>query len=223
MISRFEEIKRLFEEFDSAVEGEINLFMIGGGVLLFHGLKPATKDIDLVVETGAEFFECERALKNIGFETKLPSPHYKHFNLSQIFTRGDFRIDLFNKRVCKGFSLSSSMANRALKEVSMANIALFLCSLEDIFLFKTMTEREGDLSDCIALAKMGLDWNAMIAELKLQVSGNDIWITWVAERLELLQERGLIIPIMAEVAEMVEKYYSQLEQKQKNQTYRQLR
>ena len=87
--------------------------------------------------------------------------------------------------------------------------------MEDIFLFKTMTEREGDLSDCIALARMGLDWNAMIAELKHQVSGNDIWITWVAERLEILQERGLIIPIMAEVAEMVEGYYNKLEKTMK--------
>ncbi|MBU2638199.1 MAG: hypothetical protein KJ955_04450 [Nanoarchaeota archaeon] len=211
MISRFEEIKRLFEEMDFAVSGKVHFFMIGGGVLLFHGLKPATKDIDLVVKTEAEFVECEKALKKIGFETKLPGSDYNHFNLSQIFIREDFRIDLFSKKVCKGFSLSSSMAKRALKEVSMANITLFLCSMEDIFLFKTMTEREGDLSDCIALARMGLDWNAILAELKHQVSGNDIWITWVAERLELLQERGLIIPIMAEVAEMVEGYYNKLE------------
>ena len=215
MISRFDEIKRLFEELDSAVSRKVHFFMIGGGVLLFHGLKPATKDIDLVVATEEEFVECGNALKKIGFETKLPDSDYKHFNLSQVFTRNDFRIDLFNKRVCRGFSLSSPMAKRALKEVSMANIALFLCSMEDIFLFKTMTEREGDLSDCIALARMGLDWNAMIAELKHQVSGNDIWITWVAERLEILQERGLIIPIMAEVAEMVEGYYNKLEKTMK--------
>ena len=215
MISRFEEINRLFEELDSAVSGKVHFFMIGGGVLLFHGLKPATKDIDLVVATEEEFVECGKALKKIGFETKLPDSDYHHFNLSQIFIRDDFRIDLFNKRVCRGFSLSSSMAKRALKEVSMANIALSLCSIEDIFLFKTMTEREGDLSDCIALARMGLDWNAMIAELKHQVSGNDIWITWVAERLEILQERGLIIPIMAEVAEMVEGYYNKLEKTMK--------
>ena len=125
MISRFEEINRLFEELDSAVSGKVHFFMIGGGVLLFHGLKPATKDIDLVVATEEEFVECGNALKKIGFETKLPDSDYKHFNLSQVFTRNDFRIDLFNKRVCRGFSLSSPMAKRALKEVSMANIALF--------------------------------------------------------------------------------------------------
>ena len=106
------------------------------------------------------------------------------------------------------------MAKRALREVSMANITLFMLYGRHI-LFKTMTERDGDLSDCIALARMGLDWNAMIAELKHQVSGNDIWITWVAERLEILQERGLIIPIMAEGAEMVEGYYNKLEKTMK--------
>ncbi|MDI6738009.1 MAG: hypothetical protein QME12_05865 [Nanoarchaeota archaeon] len=216
MISRFEEIKRLFEELDSASSRKVHFFMIGGGVMLFHGLKPATKDIDLVVATEEEFVECGKTLKKAGFVAKLPDSDYKHFNLSQIFIRDDFRIDLFNKRVCKGFSLSSSMAKRALKEVSMANVKLSLCSLEDIFLFKSMTEREGDLSDCIALARMGLDWPAMLDELKRQIkaSGNYIWITWVAERLEILQERGLVIPIMADVAEMAEKYYLHLEQKQ---------
>ncbi|MDD4877409.1 MAG: hypothetical protein PHO02_00040 [Candidatus Nanoarchaeia archaeon] len=218
MISRFEEINRLFEELDSALNRKISMFMIGGGVLLFYGLKPATKDIDIVVNTNEEFLECEKALKKMGFQTKLPDSDYKHFNLSQIFTRNDFRIDLFNKTVCKGFSLSSSMAKRALKEVSLANITLSLCSLEDIFLFKTMTEREGDLSDCIALAKIGINWESILEELKQQIkqSGNNIWITWVAERLEILQERGIVMPIMAKIAELVEKYYSDLEHKKQN-------
>lgn len=65
-------------------------------------------------------------------------------NLSQIFVRDDFRIDLFHSNVCGGFSLSPQMINRAMKIEEFQNLTINLSSPEDIFLFKTMTEREVD-------------------------------------------------------------------------------
>ena len=86
MISRFEEINRLFEEGDSQYQKKF-IFYDRRRSPAFHGLKPATKDRDLVVATEEEFVECGNALKKIGFETKLPDSDYKHFNLSQVFTK----------------------------------------------------------------------------------------------------------------------------------------
>ncbi|MBI2151208.1 hypothetical protein HYU21_00590 [Candidatus Woesearchaeota archaeon] len=90
-----------------------------------------------------------------------------------------------------------------------------LCSPEDIFLFKCMTEREGDLDDCLALAKLGLDWSIILTELKNQMnhSGNKIWVTWVGERLDLLQERGLNIPIMEEIDRLRIEYFEDFEKR----------
>ena len=78
-----------------------------------------------------------------------------------------------------------------------------------------MTEREGDLDDCLALAKLGLDWSIILTELKNQMyhSGNKIWVTWVGERLDLLQERGLSIPIMNEIDSLRVEYFEDFEKR----------
>lgn len=176
-------------------------------------MKPATKDIDLIVETKKEFDDFQDVLKSIGFKAKLLTTEYKHMNINQIFIREDFRIDLFYKTVCKGFSISKTMIKRANTVFELKNLKVFFCSNEDVFLFKTMTQREGDLEDCISLAQRGLDWKVILTELKNQIrtSGNDIWVTWVGERLDLLEERGLNIPIMKEINKMTDDHFRMYE------------
>lgn len=209
MISGFKEIEELFKEIDI----KAHVFVIGGAVLLNRGLKPSTKDIDIVIDKKDEFTLFEKALKKAGFQPKLPSKDYQRMNLDQIYSREDFRIDIFHKTVCKGFSLSLDMIKRAENILTLSNLKVSLCSNEDVFLFKTMTEREGDLEDCISLAQRGLDWDVIIEELRRQVQGNAIWITWVGERLDLLDEKGLSIPIMPEINKLREDYFKEFDKK----------
>ena len=93
------------------------------------------------------------------------------------------------------------------------HIDVYLCSNEDIFVFKTFTEREGDLQDCISLAERGLKWNIILSELQSQVrhSGEDVWITWIGERLDILMEKGLNIPIMDQIDKFRDTYFEELE------------
>jgi hypothetical protein len=83
------------------------------------------------------------------------------------------------------------------------------CSNKDVFLFKTMTERSGDIEDCISLAKRGIEWEMILDELKNQIklSGQNVWITWVGERPGILADEGLYIPILEEVEKLSEGYY----------------
>ena len=223
MISQFEEVKRLFEEMESHLENtgtdinNLHLFVIGGAVLLYHGLKPATKDIDIIVESKKEYFTFQKLLKSIDFKPKIPGLEYRHMNLTQIFERDDFRIDVFHKTVCNEFSLSKAMIKRAIQIQTHEKLKISLCSNEDIFLFKTMTEREGDLEDCIALVQKGIEWNVILTELKSQIkhSGKEIWITWVGERMDILVEKGLNISIMKEIDTLREDYFNELEKKNK--------
>ncbi|MEK6886209.1 MAG: DUF6036 family nucleotidyltransferase [Nanoarchaeota archaeon] len=217
MISEFEEIKKLFYELNKQLNKKINLYVIGGAMLLYHGLKPATKDIDLIVSEKEDYKEFKEALSKAGFEPKILTKEYEHLDISNILVREDFRIDLFHRTVCKGFSLSETMMKRAEKVVTLSNITIFLCSNEDVFLFKTLTERDGDLEDCIALSKKGLDWDAILNELKHQIklSGNEVWITYVGERLDILAERELQIPIMNDIDILRTAYYDELEKKLK--------
>lgn len=209
MISDFKELSGLFAEMDKDLDQKVRVYVIGGAMLLYHGMKQATKDIDIVVDKEPEFNAIQNILKKLKFTTKAPASGYKKVDLSHVFIREDFRIDLFHKTVCKGFQLSEAMMKRASQILRLEHISVSLCSPEDVFLFKTLTEREGDLEDCISLARGGLDWDAILGELQEQIraSGNNIWITWVGERMDTLKERGLVIPIMGEIDKMRISYF----------------
>jgi hypothetical protein len=214
MIESVKEIQNLFKEIDDFLSKtpeteKLELFVIGGTVLLEQGLKPATKDIDLVVRNGHEFKLFENTLNTLGFKSTKPTPEYVHLNISQVLEREDFRIDLFQTSVCGKFSVTDSMVERGREYLILDRLAVYLCSNEDVFLFKTMTERSGDIEDCISLAKRGVEWEIILDELKNQIklSGKNVWITWVGERLDILADEGLHIPILGEVERLSEEYY----------------
>ncbi|MFH1072598.1 MAG: DUF6036 family nucleotidyltransferase [Nanoarchaeota archaeon] len=215
MISDFKQITELLGELHAHLKKKVTLYLLGGGMMLYYTLKDATKDMDVVVETREEFLDLESALKNAGFSARIPSHAYRKLDLSQILIRDALRIDLFEKSVCKGFSLSPPMKQRATSILKLENIELKLCSHEDVFLFKTFTEREGDIDDCLHLVEKALDWKAMLAEIRHQIktSRNKVWITWIGERLDILEDRGLTIPIMKEVNRMRIVYFKELEKK----------
>jgi len=219
MITTFKEIEELLREIDNSISKKTRAYIIGGAALLKKGMKAATKDIDLVVTTKNEFFEIQNGLNKIRFLAQIPGTEYSNMNLSQIFQRKDFRIDLFEKEVCGRFSLSDKMMKRAELVIELSNLTVFLCSSEDIFLFKTMTEREGDITDCISIAAtQNPNWDIILEELQSQIkqSKQDVWITWIGERLDLLAERGVDIPIMKQVDKLREKYFKRYEKNHKN-------
>src|SRR3989338_11329072 len=210
MITTFKEIEELFREINNSMYKKTRVYIIGGAALLKRGMKVATKDIDLIVDTKNEFFQIQNCLNKIRFTAQTPEKEYTHMNLSQIFQRKDFRIDVFEKEVCGRFSLSEDMMKRAEKIIELSRLTVFLCSSEDIFLFKTMTEREGDITDCMSIAAtQNPDWNVILKELQSQIkqSKQDVWITWVGERLDILSERGVDLPIMNEVDKLREEYF----------------
>jgi len=213
MITEFNQIEDMFREIDKVMFKKADAFIIGGAALLHQGLKPATKDIDIVFYTKEEFIGFQKALEKLSFQPKIPGRKYTHMNINQIFQKGDFKIDLFEKEVCGRFSLTKDMMQRAKNIIDLNHLTVFLCSNEDIFLFKTMTEREGDLEDCISLAKRGIKWEIILNELKNQIkkSRQDVWITWVGERLDILEEKGVNIPIMKEINQLRERYFKEYE------------
>jgi hypothetical protein len=218
MIKAFVDIEKLFQDIGLRLESDIHIFLIGGAVLLHQGLKPATKDIDAIVDGKRDFDALELCLRRMKFRAVITPLEYGRMDLSQIFVRDDFRIDLFDRTVCRGFALSESMKKRSNEVISLDKIKVSVCSNEDIFVFKTLTEREGDLDDCIALAQGGLDWDAVLAEIKGQigVKRRPVWITWIGERLDLLVERGLNIPIMPEIDRLRKDFFDDFEQRHKS-------
>ncbi len=219
MISDFEAIQDLCKEIDAAAKSPIQIYLIGGAMLLYHDLKIATKDIDVIVDTKQEFDALQKILYTLGFKNKILTNVYKRVNLDQQLVRDDFLIDIFQKTVCKQLSLSSRMKKRAQSIRELEHIELVLCSREDVFLLKTLTEREGDIQDCISLAQTGIDWDVILEEIQEQIreTGEEVWITYVGERLSILQERNVVIPIMNKIEALCETYYDKLEKIEQEQ------
>lgn len=217
MISEFKQIEDLFKEIDGKLTKKVNIYIIGGAALLFEGLKPATKDIDLILENESEFSIFNKALISLNFKQEVPTNAYKKMELDTIMIREDYRIDAFLKKVCKKFALSKNMIKRSDELLNLKNIIVYKCSNEDIFLFKSMTERPGDLEDCVELVKKGLDWNVIKNELIYQINntGQDVWITWVGESFDKLLEKGLTIPIMNDINKLRDDFFTKFEKNDK--------
>lgn len=217
MISKFNQIEELFREVDEIIEKKVSIYIIGGAALLFRGLKGSTKDIDIIVKNNEERLHLEEALRDIGFKGDKLTNEYKNLEITYILKREDFRIDLFMKKVCATLSLSEGMEKRTETIFSGKNLKAFVCSNEDILLFKAIARREADIEDCIALARKSPDWQIISQEIKNQIkNGKDIWITYLAEGLEKIVEKGIDVPIMKEVMDSYEKYMSKVDRPPKN-------
>lgn len=136
-------------------------------------------------------------------------------NLSDMLEREDgYRIDIFNDRVCGKLRLSEGMVSRSKERVRHEGVILSSCSMEDILIFKSITEMEGDLQDCKAIITGTMvDWMIFLKELEEQIStGEDVWITWVADRLWILREEArLSIPVLDKIIEMADDYLDRWE------------
>jgi hypothetical protein len=214
MITEFEQIRLFFTEISEYIDEEVNIYLIGGGALMYHESKQLTKDIDLVINTEKEFDLFMLALQKAGFKSMSPDHYaYSRLALTQIFGRDEFRIDLFCKKVCNQFSLSEGMMERAKTVGKFGKIILYACSKEDILLFKCMTERPGDIDDCVRINyERLLDWDIVLREAQEQSrAGKDVWITWITSRLEILEERNIKVPIINEMRTLSEEYLEKWE------------
>jgi hypothetical protein len=215
-ITEIKQIFDAFEKMDNSLNKKISIYMIGGGVLLYNNLKQGTKDIDLIVNSKEEYNQLVKTLQKQDFKLEKPTREYIKLNLENILIKDNYRFDIFNKIVCNTLFLSENMIKRAELIKEYNNIKLFACSLEDILVFKSITDRDGDVDDCYSLVdNYAVNWNIVLEEIKYQVkkSGNNVWITWFEERLNLLEDRNVVIPILKDIRKLSLEYYNQLEKR----------
>lgn len=205
-IKKFEKayIMKELEKTGSALKRKIKIFLIGGCAMSFRELKTATKDIDIVFVSPEGLKDFASALRSLGYReaVKLPD-EYKNIGASAILRNNDgFQCDLFYKQVCRGLEITERMEGRSQYFKTFRNLHVHLVSPEDIFLFKSMTEREGDLEDMRILATAGLDWNKIKEECLLQ-ERRKIWEAFLVDRLEELEKRFHIkAPITGELKKL---------------------
>ena len=203
MTEMFDEAELLseLERIGNKLRRRVKIFLIGGCSMVFRGQKLSTKDIDIVFTNPSDIKDFTDALTELGFQEVIELPkEYEAFGASAVLrdARG-FQFDLFHGLVCRGLEITERMEDRAEFYRSFGNLDVNMMAPEDIFLFKSITEREADLLDMRTLAERGLDWDVIKNECILQEK-RKIWEYFLVYRLEEMKSRfGIEAPIINEL------------------------
>jgi len=190
------------KEIGDKLDSTVHAYLFGGANMLLQGLKKATKDFDIVVEKKEDFLRLKDALLALGFEPLARvqiTLSDKKLNPSGIYVSKNLpRFDLFTKVICNDFFLIGEMKARA-KAMAFGKLVLHLLSLEDVFLLKSITEREGDLEDMATILKRGgnLKWSEILKTYYEEEEAIKKHFCFVMlDNIEILQQReGITIPI----------------------------
>lgn len=172
----------------------------------FLGLKDATKDIDVIVRTQKELEALKTALDSTGYTVPCIRGPYKDMQANLILEKDDgFRWDIFQNVVCNGFQLSEGMIKRTESLISLEMFTIRLISPEDIFVFKSISSREGDLADMYTLFMQVLDFKAIREEVIWQNAHdqNFAWLAFFYNGLEEFADKySLSHPIFEELHDL---------------------
>jgi DNA-binding transcriptional ArsR family regulator len=193
-------LNKTLEDIADHITHDLNIYLIGGGAMMFYGLKPATKDIDIVFLSHEDLRRFVIAANKAGIkQTEESEPEYLKLGKSEIMiAESGIQLDLFNRVVCNALELKETVVSRASYYKDINKLHIYLMSREDIVLFKAITEREADLEDIKTLTEAGIDWSTVEIEcLNQRESG--IWADFVLKKLSELKEKYGITVFLNEV------------------------
>lgn len=187
-------------EVGDQLDEEVTVYLLGGANLILRGLKDTTKDIDVVLENEDSFVELKETLEGLGYKERKDVDHvYEKLDTSAILEKKGFpRWDIFVREVAGGLRLTDSMEKRSSKYKGFGKLELRLFSLTDILLFKSITDREGDIEDVALIVKNEeVKWNDALDEMKRQEDIEGKYFSFsVLDTLDVLEERENIeIPV----------------------------
>ena len=183
----------LLQNIAKKLKREITVYAVGGTAMMFHGMKDATKDIDLVFNDEKERKIFEKAAKSLGYKEFDSIVVYgtKKENQPIMLARGDAeRFDLFNYHVIS-FFFSDNMKKRAENTIEFGEkLTLKIADVHDLILMKCATNRQKDAEDVQTIIEtQKIDWRIIIEEAKHQVTlGKSTAIFELGEFLEKLKE-----------------------------------
>lgn len=198
-------IRRQFSELADLIEDELTVYLIGGGALTLEDLKNATKDIDLIVRKESELRQLWNVLRSAGYEPQEDlAEEYSQLETAFILEKDRQRFDVFHEQVAGVIYLSDSMISRSRHLFDEGNLSVRMVSLNDIFLFKAVANRQDDVDDMIRIAQGGIDDDVLVDEImtQLELLGSDDFIGSMKQKLDRLEDQGFVFDIHGEVNEL---------------------
>lgn len=197
-----DEIRDQFHELASLLDEPLTVYLIGGGALTLREMKDATKDIDLIVRNEAELERLYDVLEEAGYA--LPddlADEYDQLEAAFILEKGPRRFDVFHRVVAGVLRLSEGMEERSERLFVEGPLEVRMVSLNDIFLFKSVANRDDDVDDMITLIQAGIDEEVITEEVTTQLSliESDEFISSMRGKFERLEDRGYSLTIQDEI------------------------
>jgi len=178
--------------------------------MAFRKEKEATKDVDIIVETTNHLEELKRVFAVLGFKTgpQLPLECKALTDAAVLVDSAGMRIDIFFGTICNKLSFSSGMESRSELYGDLNNLRLFICSREDIFLLKSVTERSRDLDDMVTLYRKGLRKETLFEEClwqdEIDKEGR-IWESFLVLKIEEMEKKySIVVPWKEELRRIAE-------------------
>lgn len=201
-------IRRQFSELAGLIDDELTVYLIGGGALTLEGLKNATKDIDLIVREELELKQLWSVLRSAGYEPQEDlAEEYDELETAFILEKDRRRFDVFREQVAGVIYLSDSMVSRSRHLFDEDGLSVRMVSLNDIFLFKAVANREDDVDDMVRIAQGGINDDVIVEEIMTQLGllGSDDFIGSMKQKLDRLEDQGFVFDIHKEVRALYER------------------
>jgi hypothetical protein len=171
---------------------DITCYAFGGNAMMFYGYKDKTKDVDLLFERKEDRNEFIRIIEKLGFNEISPVKIYiseklKDKNKPVMYTRSDYRFDLFVKKIFRT-KLSEGMKEDVYAVHDFKdkyNLRIKVLRKEHLVLLKAITERQNDFDDIVTILKKekSFDWQYLIDEVIWQFKHGDSWILLDIEKV----------------------------------------
>jgi len=173
---------------------KLSVYAIGGTAMMLRGIKNSTLDIDFVFDKKKGREEFMDALKKLGAkESDVTLVYGLKSNTPLMLEFDNYRFDMFMNKVITS-TFSDAMKKRAKQIHEFGNLIVKVADPNDILIMKSVTSREKDLEDIVAVVnKSQINWDSIVEESKEQVRlGNETAILGLGEKLEKLTNRKLI-------------------------------
>jgi len=201
-------IREQFSELASLIDSELTVYLIGGGALTLQDMKNATRDIDLIVREKSELQQLWNVLRDAGYHPQEDvAAEYNDLDAVFILEKDRRRFDVFHERVAGVLYLSDPMVSRSRHLFEEGNLSVRTVSLNDIFLFKAVANRDDDVADMIRIAQTGIDEDVIIEEIMTQIDliGGDNFIDTMDQKLDRLSDQGFDFDIHHEVTALAQR------------------
>ena len=176
----------------------------------FRELKVLTKDIDLITLSRPDFNIIDKAVSTAGYRRATDLEDEFYLTALSVYWKDESRIDVFLNKVGKMLTFSKDMRQRVKLYKAYGELKVYVAAPEDIFIFKSMTTRIGDITDCVTLIDAGLDWNIAYEEIKEQSKGEYKWFFWTFEKLcKIEEEHNINVALKRKVYRLVKSHWNE--------------